>query len=267
MAPDPLLIERPFDLRVPPGYDKNQPTPLVVMLHGYTYTAAKEDAYLGLGKTASDKGFLYVLPEGTKDEAGFQFWNATDGCCNLNGSTVDDVAYLKAVLKNVRSRYNVDAKRIFLIGHSNGGFMSYRMACEDADEIAGIVSLAGATWMDPSRCRPSAPVTVLEIHGDQDTLIKYDGGKFSPDLGTYPSAHATVAEWAQLDGCTGTLEKSATPTDVDNGVPGAETQVESYGGCPHAAVELWTMQGSGHFPDLQPTWGEQVYKFLIDNAK
>jgi polyhydroxybutyrate depolymerase len=237
------------------------------MLHGYTYTAAMEDKFLGLGKTASDKGFLYALPDGTKDDLGLQFWNATDGCCNLYGSTVDDVAYLKAVLKDVKRRYNVDSKRVFLIGHSNGGFMSYRMACEDADEIAGIVSLAGATWMDPSRCRPSSPVTVLELHGDMDTVIKYDGGQFAQSLAPYPSAHATVAQWAKLDGCTGMLTTSGAPTDVDNGIPGAETRVESYGGCPHSAVALWTMQGGGHFPDLQPTWGGQVYQFLMDNPK
>src|SRR5215467_1279540 len=83
--------QRPYQLVVPAGYDAAHPTPLVVMLHGYTSSGVAEDGYLGWSRLAQQDSFLLALPDGTKDTTGSRFWNATDACCNFYGSTVDDV--------------------------------------------------------------------------------------------------------------------------------------------------------------------------------
>lgn len=265
-APSPFA-ERPYELRVPPGYNASKSAPLLILLHGYTLSGADQEKRFALGRVASAQGMLYAIPDGTKDENGFRFWNATDGCCDQFGAKTDDVKYLRALIQDVRSHYNVDAKRIFLAGHSNGGFMAYRMACDAADLIAGAVSLAGATWNDPKLCKPSTPVAVLQVHGDADVVIKYGGGRFASNPGDYPGARTTVAQWAQLNGCTGALVDAGTVLDLDDSVSGTETKMERYAGCSMGAVELWTMKGSGHFPDLRPSWAERIVTFLSAHPK
>src|SRR5262245_23585189 len=96
---DASLVEaRPYDLHVPPGYDPQKPTPLVILLHGYTATGALQESYFKLTPVADAQGFLYATPDGTIDAAGKRFWNATDACCNVFGAPVDDVAYIGAII-------------------------------------------------------------------------------------------------------------------------------------------------------------------------
>ncbi len=99
---------------------------------------------------AEKRGLLYAVPDGTTDTRGDRFWNATAACCNFYGSTVDDSTYLTEVIAAVSARYSVDPARVYLAGHSNGAFMSFRMACEHADLIAAIAVLNGAMVNDVS---------------------------------------------------------------------------------------------------------------------
>ena len=99
-------------------------------------------------ETCPRLGFLYAFPDGTRDRLGNRFWNASDACCDLFQSGVDDVAYLTAVIDDMSARFHVDAKRIHLVGHSNGGFMSHRYACDRAERVAAFVSLAGDNYKD-----------------------------------------------------------------------------------------------------------------------
>ena len=242
---NPIFTERPYEVTVPEGYDAAEPTPLVLVLHGYSATGLAQSAYFGLLDAADRHGFLLAYPDGTLNSQRKQYWNATDGCCDLDDSNVDDVAYLTAVLDDLEAHFNVDPKRIFVIGHSNGGFMAHRLACDIGGRLAAIASLAGMTWKDPARCPAAARVNVLQIHGDQDDAILFAG----TDL--YPSATTTVATWATKNGCTGTLTDGAA-RDLDAGVPGAETATASYGNCQAGgAVDLWTMKGASHIPSLE----------------
>jgi polyhydroxybutyrate depolymerase len=276
-APDPadasddgnVLAERPYTLKVPSSYDASKATPLLILMHGYAATGALQDAYFGLSATSESKGFLYVFMDGTLDAKGNRFWNATDACCNFDNKPIDDVAYLNAIIDDVGSKYNVDKKRVFLVGHSNGGFMAHRFACDQASRVAAIVSLAGAQWNDPSRCNPTEPVSVLQVHGDQDEVIAYNGGTTGDATNphTFPSAHQTVATWAAKDGCTGALTADGT-LDIDTHIAGAETKVERYAGCPSGIdVELWTIQGGKHIPSLPLNWGDMIYGFLSAQPK
>lgn len=245
----------------------NAPAPLVVMFHGFSATGALEEAaVLRLIPSSDAHGFLYAYGDGTVDKDGNTFWNATDGCCNIYGSPVDDVAYFDAIVDDVSAKYKVDKKRVFVVGHSNGGFMAHRLACDRASRVAGIVALAGDNYLDGTKCKPTEHVAILQVHGDADETILYTGGSTSE--GMYPSAHASVATWAQKNGCTGALTMG-TPIDLEVNIAGAETKVESYAGCPAGVdVALWTIQGGKHVPAFtRPTWGDDVWAFLSAHPK
>jgi len=276
-----LVAKRPYVLKVPSAYAADAgvstddagrvvspPLPLVILLHGYSANSDVESIYFGTLPVAEERKWLVALPEGTPDSQGKQFWNATDACCDVDGMGIDDVAYLNAIMDDVASKYNLDKKRVFLTGHSNGGFMSYRMACESSGRVAAIWSLAGAMWLDTSKCKPTENVSIAEIHGDADESVNYDGG-ISTDLKKeYPSAHVTVQDWATLDKCTGSL-KAGDPADLVPSTDGAETKVERYEGCPAGtSVELWTVQGGPHSPFFDATkFSNATFDFFAAHPK
>jgi polyhydroxybutyrate depolymerase len=271
--PVPFGGSRPVQLYVPSGYT-GAPTPLVILLHGYSATGGEEDLYLGLREVAEAKTVLYAHPDGTTDPAGNEFWNATDACCNFYGSTVDDSSYLASLITEFGMRYSVDPTRIYFIGHSNGAFMSYRMACDHADVVAAIVSIAGAMWEDTSRCTPTSPVSVLEVHGTADAEIHYDGGVIGPIEGgtqaatPYPGATTTVADWATFDRCATPPDTSQPPVDID-GNPGTSTSVTQYlAGCTTPTqVNLWTIQNEGHVPGFNSSFAPMAFDFLLAHAR
>jgi polyhydroxybutyrate depolymerase len=257
-----IVASRPYTLHVPSGYDPTKQTPLVVMFHGYTVDGPSEELYMGLTAASDASTFLYAYGNGTVDKTGYRFWNATNACCDLDAIPVDDVAYFDAIVADVSSKYNVDRKRIYEVGHSNGGFMGHRLACDRASTLAAVVSLAGAQWDDPNKCQPSEPVSIVELHGDADALVIYGGG--STTEGTYPSASATANIWGAKDGCNGELSPTGQTLDVDTTLPGNETIVSAFSGCPAGIdVQLWRIQGGSHIPTIShPGFAELVWGFL-----
>ena len=256
----PLGGSRPTALKVPAGYVTTKRYPLVIELHGRGGTGADAEAVFSV-KALADKNQLFVIaPDGTLDVEPASFWNGTDGCCNLYGSSVDDVAYLRSLICWTYARYPIDPRRVFIIGGSNGGFMAHRMACDAADLVSGIISVAGAVWNDPTRCKPSRPVNVLQIHGSADSVVPYQGvAAFAP--GPVPSAAVTYETWAAHNGCSGP-NSAPRALDLDASVAGAETRAVSKAGVPgcKARTELWTVQGGKHTPAFV-AGGQQV---LID---
>jgi polyhydroxybutyrate depolymerase len=270
--PVPFGGGRPAQLYVPSGYADATPAPLLVLLHGYGVSGAVQDLYLGLRQHAESRGFLYVFPDGTIDKTDHRYWNATDACCDFDATHVDDSAYLSGLIKEVGTRYAVDPKRVFLVGHSNGAFMSFRMSCDHADQIAAMVGIAGATWLDTTKCAPSVPVSVLQVHGTADETVAYDG---APGLGAlpgnaaYPGAKVTMSTWAGYDGCATTLDTSAPNLDLDDTLAGAETSVSKYAnGCRSgSAVELWSIAGGKHLPNFSPSFDPKMLDWLFAHPK
>jgi polyhydroxybutyrate depolymerase len=250
---------RPVTLQVPDDFDDARTYPLLVILHGYSANAFVQQGYLKLNDVASTHEMLVLAPEGTVDSMGKQFWNADPTCCDLDGSGVDDVAYLGGLIDAVRAAWPVDAAQVAVIGHSNGAFMAYRMACERADVVTEIAGLAGHASTVP--CDPVRPVAVLHIHGTADDTVPYETGTF---MGfTSPGAVDSVAQWATHDGCTGALAAGAPPKDLEQRLDGAETTVGVTAGCPAgAAAELWTIEGGGHLPVLTATFPTELLAWL-----
>ena len=257
-------------VRVPPSSDKGHPAPLLIVLHGYTGSGSGQEAYFGVQHEAERRGFVTAYPDGTVDSRGNRFWNATDACCNFDRSNIDDVGYIDGVITAIEGAVTVDPQRIYVVGHSNGGFMSYRLACTRADRIAAIVSLAGATFATSADCRPTNPVAVLQIHGTADDTIAFTGGSIEGNA--YPGAEETVATWARYDGCADAASSVAQRVDVDAGLNDAgqpaETTVKRWSGCkPGGAVELWTIPGGSHVPTISNAFGAAVFDFLEAHPK
>jgi polyhydroxybutyrate depolymerase len=269
----PALVvggDRPVAVRIPPSSDKTRPAPLAIVLHGFTGSGAGQEAYFGIQGEAERRGFVTAYPDGTKDSRGDRFWNASDACCNFDRIDVDDAAYLDGVITAIEGAVSIDPKRVYVLGHSNGGFMSYRMACTHADRIAAIVSLAGATFAKATDCRPSGPVAVLQIHGTADDTILFAGETLEGH--SYPGAEQTAATWARYDGCAAAATAVDQRVDVDAdladaGQP-AEATIKRWTGCkPGGAVELWTIPGGGHVPTISDAFPAAVLDFLEAHPK
>jgi polyhydroxybutyrate depolymerase len=257
--------DRPVAVHVPAMSAGAAALPLVVSLHGYTASGAEQESYLRIAAEADRRGFLYAYPDGSVDDHGDRFWNATDACCDLYGSGVDDSRYLSEVITALRAAYPVDPRRVYVMGHSNGAFMAFRMACDHADQVTAIAAFNGAMWQDVGRCRPSAPVSVLAIHSTADESIAYGGG--SIDGRAYPSADRTATDWAGLNRCAGEVT-GAPALDVVADRPGAETAVREFTGCAGgSAVRTWTIDGGAHVPRLGPAFTPAVLDFLLARAR
>jgi polyhydroxybutyrate depolymerase len=258
---------RPYGLKVPAGYDARHPAPLVVLLHGYTSNGETQARYFGLPALADKAGFLLATPNGTRDLFGNRFWNGTDACCDWFRTGVDDVAYIDAVIDEIAAGHSVDPARVFLVGHSNGAFMSHRYACDRSSRVAAIVTLAGQQWKDQANCRPSSPVSELQVHGRNDGTVRYEGGSM-PNGASYPGAVETVDDWAKQNGCNASLAPTGREFDLDSAVNGDETVEEAYSHCPAGTdVKLWTIEGGSHVPAFNETWAEAIWAFMANHPK
>ncbi len=269
---DPIITARPYNIYVPKSYSADKAAPLVLAFHGYGSgdTGKILETYFKLKPVADKEGFLYITPDGLLDKDKQQFWNGTDACCDFYKNGSDDVAYVRAIIDDVAKHYNLDQKRVYVTGLSAGGFFVHRLACDLSDRVAAVFSVSGATYADASKCKPKEGVAIVEMHGDMDGTVDFNGG--TQDYGNihgvaYPSAKDTVAHWAAYNGCTGTLADTGITVDLEDPIPGAETHVSAYAGCAKGAAELWTVQGGPHFTYLTKTFGPTVWSFFAAHPK
>jgi len=257
----------PITVTVPTGYEPGSPMPLVLVLHGYGGSHVYIEEWWGMADRAEEYGFFVAHPDGTIDNNGARFWNATDACCNFFGSTVDDSQYLLDLIDEIKSLVDVDDRRVYVTGHSNGGFMSYRMACDHPETVAAIGSMAGATWADPLDCNPASSVHALQIHGTADGVISYNGGNIGGNI--YPSAVESVEYWAGVAGCSLLPDTSAPPVDLESSIPGAETTITRYADDCGAdgSGELWTLTGAGHSPNFNELFSQMLVEYLLAHPK
>lgn len=193
VSPDPsrgsVEVESPLHV--------SEKIPLVIVLHGFKANAWIQNWYFGLSRYVRKKHFHLVALEGTKNSDGDRFWNASSSCCNLERSGVDDVAYISNVIKKIKQ--DLPVSRVYIVGHSNGGFMAYRMLCEDSS-VDGILSLAGVDSDRPCRRDPSLKTTIIHVHGHQDDVISDQGGKFK-NLEPYPDVASVLKKWSERLKC------------------------------------------------------------------
>jgi polyhydroxybutyrate depolymerase len=247
--------DRPAELKTPASIVDGMRYPLLLVLHGFGANGFVQNAYFGTSALPAARDVFVIAPDGTTNSAGRQFWNADPACCDFEGQAPDDVAYLGGLIDDISAEWPIDPGAVFVLGHSNGGYMAYRLACERADAIAAIGSLAGNAATNAAACTPSRAVSVLHLHGTLDDAVPFEG------------ANRSVTQWAAHDGC-GTTRTATASLDLDTAVAGAETQGETTAGCPAGvAVDLWTMEGSSHVPALATTFAPTVLDWLLAQAR
>jgi|GEM_PF-2168938 len=242
---------RPTRVFVPDDYDNVREIPLVILLHGYSASGSAQDLYFQLSNEVDRMDFILLTPDGLADPQNNRYWNATPACCDFAKTGVDDVAYVTGLIDEAIERYNIDEGRVYLMGHSNGGFMSYTTACRAAPRITALMALAGTTFAEATDCEPEEPVGILHLHGTADETILYGGGAILGNA--YPGAEETVERWSSYNGCDADWVQGESRTLLSTG--NGETEVFDYPGCPeNGGVSLWKINGGSHIPGLQRGW-------------
>ena len=256
--------DRPATLALPFRYDAARPILLVVSLHAYGSNAWKHDQYLRLSQASSLEGAAILLPQGLKDADGKRFWNATDWCCDFAQTGVDDVAYLRALIQEAETIVAID--RVAVVGHSNGGFMAWRLACEGAPKlvaIASITSIAGASAAEPPVCEGAAPVSALHLHvgADEDELARYSGASGED---AYAGAVEAMRRWAARTGCDVDPSELQREGNLERDVSGAVVSTRRWEeGCAGPSIiEIWTIDGGDDSPDFDETTGARLVGWL-----
>lgn len=252
--------DRPADLFLPSTYSQEVPVPLLLDLHGYGGESALHGQYTFLQAAADQRGVAYIAPNGLKDSTGNRFWNASAACCNFVGSKVNDVDYIKSLIEEISSKVSIDQSRIYLFGHSNGHFMSYKIACSTEGVVTAIAGLAGSMDSDPTACGKNS-TNVLHIHGTNDQTIIYDGGVLFGN--PYLSAEKTTARWASINSCSTPRESSF---DLIDSMEGSETSQLSYT-CANKSLELWRINGGVHVPSLNQNFALRTLDWLLTHRK
>jgi polyhydroxybutyrate depolymerase len=246
--------DRTFYVHTPPGHAAltadDAGLPLLIGLHGGGGSAAGFAGKTEFSDLADEMGAVVVYANGTNRLPRVErllTWNSGNCCAYAQREDVDDIAFLDALLDYVLDTYAVDPNRVFVTGHSNGGMMSFRAACELSDRLAGIAPVAGALNAEP--CTPTDPVSVLMIHGTADDHVLYEGGEPLESVGNAGDRSDTsVADgrdfWVQHNQCAG---ESVLHTDGD-------VQTEVFADCDAGVtVQVVTLVGGGHaWPGSDP---------------
>lgn len=238
---------RQYKVHVPPSYDPNVPTPVVFCFHGLG-----QDALLfcisgaGMAAKSDQEGFILVMPNGYANS-----WNGGTCCGDAAAQKLDELGFVRAIFAEISQHLNIDLTRVYATGLSNGGYMSFRLACEAPDLFVAVAPGAGAIGSadigggtqaesDLASCAATG-VSVLAIHGTDDGLVSYSLHKPSLD------------RIAEQNGCMLTTQPAAQPASM------GDTSCVSYQGCP-AGVDVTgcTVTGGGHVWFGSPNCGTGV---------
>jgi len=231
-------LVRSYHIHLPYNYDVSSSFPLLIALHGRLGTGKKMIKQADFNRIADREGFIVVYPEGFK-----RGWADGRGITHADKQGVDDVAFIDKLIKVSQERFSIDSTRIYIAGHSNGGFMAQRLAIEHSHHFAAIAVVAASLseWL-ASRFTPSRSMHILFINGTADPVTPYVGGR-QPGGAQVLSVEDTVKIWANFNGC----KKSPEVQEI-HGLNG-ETVVSvfTYSTCQdRTKVKLYRIEGGGH---------------------
>lgn len=218
--------------------------PLVLAFHGGGSNAEQMIDFCGLNDAADQHGFVVVYPNGSGRAEGIKTFNGGNCCGYAQRRNVDDVKFTRAVVGDVKTVVQIDAKRVYATGMSNGAIMCYRLASEAADLVAAIAPVAGP--MGTEKCSPSRPVSVCHFHGTDDEFAGYAGGsgKRSITRTEFYSVEFSINQWITANGCETKAKVTNLPQQIDDG-----TEVIRYeygGGRDGSEVVHYRIEGGGH---------------------
>lgn len=234
-------LERSYLLHVPTSAAK-APAPLVLVFHGGGGSAPSMRRYSRFDEVADQQGFVVAYPNGIDSS-----WN--DGRespqIEAQAQAIDDVGFIRALIRAIQARTPIDPLRIYATGISNGAMLSLRLGCELADVLAGIAPVAGSL-PEPllERCQPAHPISVLLIHGTHDDFVPYGGGEVIKQRGRVIGVDQTRRRFQARNECKNT----SGPKTIDD-VKDDETSVVRAGwsGClDQVEIEVDRIEGGGH---------------------
>lgn len=232
--------DRYYLIHVPPYHNGKRRLPLVLSIHGGGGNPYNQVDMTGFDSLADRHGFIVVSPAGSSRGHSMLTWNTTIDKHYASKQGFDDVGFLREVVRDASELFRVDRRRIYATGLSQGGMMSYRLACEASDMVAAVAPVAG---VPPAGCRPSRPVSVMHIHGTEDNYVPYNGGVGSaqPAKKTktdYVSVEDTLETWLDINGLDDEPSKTGRRGDA---------RYELFGpGGDGVEFVLWTVKGGGH---------------------
>ena len=263
--------ERQYYLYLPDGISDD--APLVFVLHGYSGDAFGIMNYSGMNQVADDNGFAVCYPQGLSDDWDYNFWNV--GYDWHEYETVDDVEFLTELAEHLRGEYDLSRDHVFSTGMSNGGDMSYLLACEASEIFRAIAPVAGCmmTWIYDS-CDPIDPIPVFEIHGTDDDVTWWEGADeiFNDGWGPWESVDTTFNFWIQLNGCTDfTMD---TLPDINTSDGSYVISHKNTNGVNNNEVWLYEVVNGGHdwpgaYGNMDINSSEEIWNFFtnfIDNS-
>ena len=258
-------LDRSYILHKPKNFDKN--SPLVFMLHGFGSSSMNIMSYSQMNLIADQNGFMVCYPQGSRLETGQSHWNA-----NLDMSSVNDIGFLSSLAKLIQKNYDVNPENTFVSGMSNGGFMSYTLACEKPDVFRAIASITGTmSGRDWQNCKPSFNIPIMQISGTEDKTVPWDGTMSTAyGWGGAPHIVKVVDFWAEKNGCN--VDEKINFPDLDSSDKSTVSLVKKKGGPKNNEVWFYTVDGGGH--DWPGSWGnrdvsatEEIWKFFNHHLK
>ena len=188
-------IEREYIVHVPENL--NNDSPIVFVIHGYTGSAEGIAAYSGMNSIAEREGFIAVYPQGTIDSYGNAFFNV--GYEFNDDSPINDVSFIRELVKSISQEFNLKRKRAFATGMSNGGDMSYLLACTSSDLFKAVAPVAGVLMKGlKDSCKFNSPVPIFEIHGTADKISLFEGDLNNEEgWGAYYDLPSTIDFFAE----------------------------------------------------------------------
>lgn len=239
-------LEREYIVHIPSSYSSDSPSPLLLCFHGYTSYANIIMAYSNFNAIADTANFIVVYPQGSLLD-GVTHWNV--GGWTLN-STVDDVGFVNALLDQLLAEYAINPSRIYSTGMSNGGFMSFTLACEMSNRIAAVASVTGSMTVQTfANCDPLHPTPVIQIHGTADGTVPYEGNALWTE-----SIENVISYWANYNNCDPEAIVTEVP-DIDTSDGSTVQHIAYLNGTYCSSVEHYKVIGGDHdWPDF---WGNQ----------
>lgn len=196
-------LNRTYSVYLPSSFQPDESIPLLVALHGLTQNGNTMMSFSGFNAIADTGNFVVVYPNGISNS-----WNVGLS----GGSNADDVGFLLALVDTLNQQFNIDYNRVYATGFSNGGFMSYKLACEVPATFAAIAPVSGTmTEASLTGCQPTLAMPVLHIHGTSDFVVSYTGS-----FGNI-SAEAALAVWTGFNNCPATPVIENLPDLVSEG--------------------------------------------------
>jgi polyhydroxybutyrate depolymerase len=232
--------KRTYILHLPASYSKGQFLPVVFVLHGGFGNAKNAQKMSGMNLVADKEGFIAVYPNGSGNTPNKMLtWN--DGFLNsyARKKNIDDVKFIRLLIEKLKKDYNVDEKKLYFTGISNGGIMCYRLACEAPEYVSAIAPVSSSMVGYLDDCKHAQSVPVIIFHGKDDKNIPYMGGTGEKGFAKYdyPSVQQAVDFWITRNGL------SRIP--IDEGRIGSATY-KCYGSKSQKQVILWTLEDGGH---------------------